>query len=560
MAYFLKKTKLKGRTYLSIVESFYSPEKKGTAHRVYKSLQSLETLVGQGLEDPIAYYQKEVDELNRDKSQDKQIEISEQSPKRCLGYFPLKAIMKKLRIQHFVNLFKLTTDFDFDLYEILSSLVYARCVNPCSKLRTFHDVLPCLDEGCHFSYDQLLRGLDFYGNNYEKFVELFTTQVSETFGLNTNSTYFDCTNFYFEIDREDDFRRKGPSKENRKEPIVGLGLLLDANQIPIGMRMFPGNESEKPVIREVIGDLKKQNNITGKTIQVADKGLNCSENIITARKNGDGYIFSKSVKQLSGKEMVWVELDRDWHEVKDKEGRPLYKYKECVDGFPYTHVDENGKALKVQVKEKRVLTYNPSLAEKQKFEIRKMAEKVKDLCHSKAKRAEYGDYGKYVTFRSKSSDELAIATVNQEAIDNDLRYVGLNMVVTSEVSMSAPDIYSTYRNLWRIEESFRIMKSDLDARPVFLQKENTIKGHFLICYIAVLLERILQFRILGNKYCSSEIYQFFKDFIVVKGENRSINLTSKTDFITALAKETGLPLLHLNLTDSQVKKIMNWSV
>lgn len=560
MAYFLKKTKLKNRTYLSIVESFYNPEKKGTAHRVYKSLQSLETLVGQGLEDPIAYYQKEVDELNKDKSQDKQIEISGQSPKRYLGYFPLKAIMKRLKIQYFVNLFRLTTGFDFDLYEILSSLVYARCVNPCSKLRTFHDVLPYLNEGCYFSYDQLLRGLDFYGNNYEKFVELFTAQVSETFGLNTNNTYFDCTNFYFEIDREDDFRRKGPSKENRKEPIVGLGLLLDANQIPIGMKMFPGNESEKPVIREVIDGLKKQNNITGKTIQVADKGLNCSENIITALKNGDGYIFSKSVKQLSEKEMVWVELDRGWHEVKGKEGKLLYKYKECVDAFPYTYVGENGKKLKVKVKEKRVLTYNPSLAEKQKFEIRRMAEKVKDLCYSKAKRAEYGDYGKYVTFKSKSSDELAIATVNQEAIDNDLRYVGLNMIVTSEVSMSAADIYSTYHNLWRIEESFRIMKSDLDARPVFLQKENTIKGHFLICYIAVLLERILQFRILGNKYCSSEIYQFFKDFIIVKGENRSINLTSKTDFIAALAKETDLPLLNLNLTDSQVKKIMNWSV
>jgi transposase len=560
MAYFLKKTKLKNRTYLSIVESFYNPEKKGTAHRVYKSLQSLETLVGQGLEDPIAYYQKEVDELNKDKSQDKQIEISGQSPKRYLGYFPLKAIMKKLKIQYFVNLFKLTTDFDFDLYEILSSLVYARCVNPCSKSRTFHDVLPYLNEGCYFSYDQLLRGLDFYGNNYEKFVELFTAQVSETFGLNTNNTYFDCTNFYFEIDREDDFRRKGPSKENRKEPIVGLGLLLDANQIPIGMKMFPGNESEKPVIREVIDDLKKQNNITGKTIQVADKGLNCSENIITALKNGDGYIFSKSVKQLSEKEMVWVELDRDWHAVKNKEGKLLYKYKECVDAFPYTYAGENGKTLKVKIKEKRVLTYNPSLAEKQKFEIRKMAEKVKDLCYSKAKRAEYGDYGKYVTFKGKSSGELAIATVNQEAIDNDLRYAGLNMIVTSEVSMSAADIYSTYHNLWRIEESFRIMKSDLDARPVFLQKENTIKGHFLICYIAVLLERILQFRILGNKHCSSEIYQFFKDFIIVKGENRSINLTSKTDFIAALAKETDLPLLNLNLTDSQVKKIMNWSV
>jgi len=128
--------------------------------------------------------------------------------------------------------------------------------------------------------------------------------------LDVSKSYFDCTNFYFEIDREDDFRKKGPSKENQKSPIVGLGLLLDSNQNPIGMKMYPGNESEKPIIRDVISHLKKQNNITGKTIHVADKGLNCAENIAFSKTNGDGYLFSKSVKGLSEKEKVWVLLDQ----------------------------------------------------------------------------------------------------------------------------------------------------------------------------------------------------------------------------------------------------------
>ena len=132
--------------------------------------------------------------------------------------------------------------------------------------------------------------------------------------MNTSKTYFDCTNFYFEIDKEDEFRKKGPSKENRRDPIIGLGLLLDANQIPIGMKLYPGNESEKPIIREVIKDLKNRNQITGKTIQVADKGLNCSNNIINAIKNKDGYIFSKSVKQLPEVEQTWVLLDNDYKE------------------------------------------------------------------------------------------------------------------------------------------------------------------------------------------------------------------------------------------------------
>ena len=115
--------------------------------------------------------------------------------------------------------------------------------------------------------------------------------------VDTCRTYFDCTNFYFEIDREDDFRRKGPSKECRRDPIVGL-CLLDANQIPIGMKMYPGNESEKPVLRDVIDGLKERHGFTGRTIQGADKGLNCAENIFSARQNGDGYIFGLRVKSI----------------------------------------------------------------------------------------------------------------------------------------------------------------------------------------------------------------------------------------------------------------------
>ena len=142
MAYYLKKTKLKGRTYLSIDESFYSHDKKGTAHRSYKSLQSLETHLKNGIKDPIAHFQKEVDELNRIKNEEGVRKISDKSPILHLGYFPLKSIMDKLKIKKYVDYFKLTNKFEYDPYELLSSLVYARSVAPCSKLRTFHEVLP----------------------------------------------------------------------------------------------------------------------------------------------------------------------------------------------------------------------------------------------------------------------------------------------------------------------------------------------------------------------------------------------------------------------------------
>ena len=558
MAYYLKKTKLKGRTYLSIDESFYNHEKKGTSHRCYQSLGSVETWQSKGMADPIAHFQKEVDALNRQHSKSSVRKISDHSPLLSLGYFPLKAILTKLRVKKYVDYFKLTTDFQFDLYEMLSSLIYARAVNPCSKYKTFHEVLPNLFEPIQYSYDQLMDGLAFIGNEYQKFIEIFTVQTKKIFGLDTSKTYFDCTNFYFEIDREDDFRRKGPSKEGRKEPIVGLGLLLDHDQIPIGMKMYPGNESEKPVLRDVIDQLKAQNNISGKTIHVADKGLNCVGNIAFSKQNGDGYLFSKSVKGLPQTEKTWVFLEDGWKDVKDKNGKLLYRYKSCIDEFPYK-VEQDGKTVIVHLKEKRLLTFNPSLAAKKRYEIKRLAEKARVLTISRAKKSEYGESGKYVLFTDKSGKKAQV-TIDEDAIDRDLKLAGYNLLVTSETRMRDQDIYETYHNLWRIEESFKIMKSDLDARPAFCQKEETIKGHFLICYLTVLLERILQFKILKNTYGTSEIFEFVRDFRVTKAETKYINTARSSEIICGLAEKFGLPLTNYFLTETQIRSILKQKI
>ena len=558
MAYYLKKTKLKGRTYLSIDESFYSHEKKGTAHKCFKSLGSVETHMENGIEDPISHFQKEVDALNRQSVAAGVRKISDKSPNLYLGYFPLKSILDKLYIKKYVDYFKLTNAFQYDLYELLSSLIYARAVNPCSKYRTFHEVLPELYDSVNYSYDQLMDGLSFLGNNYEKFIEIFTVQTNKIYGLDVSKSYFDCTNFYFEIDREDDFRRKGPSKENKKCPIVGLGLLLDRHQIPIGMKMYPGNESEKPVLRDVIDRLKRQNNVTGRTIHVADKGLNCAENIAFSKKNGDGYLFSKTVKGLSEKEKVWVLLGEDLKEKKDKDGKILYYYKSCIDNFPYD-VEHNEKKVTVNLTEKRLLTYNPTLASKKRYEINRLVEKAKSLTLSQAKKNEYGESGKYVNFTDGKGKKATVG-INQDAIDKDLKFAGFNLMVTSEVEMTDEDIYSTYHNLWRIEESFKIMKSDLDARPVFAQKVETIKGHFLICYLTVLLERILQFKVLENKYSTSEVFSFIKNFKATKSDRNYINTTTYSNFINDFSNISGLHLTNYFLTETQIKSMFKYKI
>ena len=467
MAYFLKKTNNKKGTYLQIYESYYDPERKGGAHRSYKPIGYVHELQQKGIDDPFAFYSEEVQRLNQEqrlnKQKEKERQIGEESPEKLLGYFPLKNINDSLHCKKYIDFMQSATDFRFNVFDMMSALVYARAVQPCSKSKTFIDVIPKLFENHRFSLDQLYSGLEYIGSEYEKIIEIYNHQVASKYPFDTSTSYFDCTNFYFEIDREDGFRRKGKSKENKTEPLVGMGLLLDAHQIPIGMKMYPGNESEKPVIRTIIDDLKQRNNITGRTIRVADKGLNCFNNILHALKERDGYIFSKSVKTLPDIEKTWVLLENDYVDVKNKKGEVLYRIKECVDDFTYSYTNDKGQKKSVKLREKRIATFNPKLAEKQKYEINRQVEKAKNLRTCEAKKSEYGDSAKYVTFitankRGEKTDDKIKVEMNEEAIKNAKKLAGFNMMVTSEIHMSASEIYAAYHNLWRIEESFRIMK------------------------------------------------------------------------------------------------------
>ena len=233
----------------------------------------------------------------------------------------------------------------------------------------------------------------------------------------------------------------------------------------------------------------------------------------------------------------------------------MYRYKSCIDKFPYV-IEYEGKKKTVMLTEKRLLTYNPSLAAKKRYEINRMVEKAKSLTVSQAKRNDYGETGKYVNFTDKEGGKVNVS-INQEAIEKDLMFAGFNLLVTSETEMSDTDIYQTYHNLWRIEESFKIMKSDLDARPVFLQKEETIKGHFLICYLTVLLERLFQFKVLENTYSTHDIFHFFRDFTVTKADTKYINTTTTSRFIIELEQKLNLALTNYFLTETQINTIMH---
>ena len=559
MSYFLKQTKVHGRVYLQISETVYDKQTKKSSNRCYRKLGYLDDLASDEMPDPVAYFKEEARRLNAKRN--KQLEEMKvrkigDNPTRNFGYFIVKSLYNTLELEKELYPFKYMCDFAYPISSLIEALTYSRIVDPCSKLRTFSEVIPYLYEGYGFSLDQIYDGLNYIGSEYGKFIEVINYAIGKKFQRNTKHSLFDCTNYYFEIDFEKDDKQKGPSKENRPNPIIGQALLLDGDAIPLNMRMYPGNESEKPKIRELIKEMKEQNSIKGKTIQVADKGLNCGDNIYDALLNKDGYIFSQSVLQLEEKERNWVLLDDGYEEAKDSEGNLLYKIKACVDEFPIRVTDDKGRKAIVKVRQKRVATYNPSLANKKRIEIARLVEKAKSLCHSKAKKEEYGESSKYVKFVGEDGKK-ASALINQEKIDKDLKYAGYNLIVSSEINMSKHEIYRAYHNLWKIENTFRLLKSQLDARPVYLQKRESIYGHFLICYYAITLLRLLEEKVYKNVFSAYELIDLIRGFKLFKGEDRNINLTKKTTNVTKLCEMYKFNADYMYLSDSQTKKLFN---
>lgn len=569
MAYFLKRTRNRKGLYLQIYESFYDPERKGTAHRSVQALGYEDDLKAKGIADPVSHYRAEVDRMNRERraerSRDRARRISSETPERRLGHFAVEALDRGLGTERDLRAMELMEGCPkVDIHALLMDLVSARCVDPCSKRRTFQEVpsLLCRREGS-YTLDQLYAGVGFLGAEYRRVIEVYNDHVASAFPRDTSVSYFDCTNFYFEIDQEDSLRRKGPSKEGRHDPIVGLGLLLDAGCIPLDMTIYPGNASEKPELGKAIGEMRRRRSITGRTVRVADKGLNCTQNIADALLAGDGYIFSKSVKQLPATEQAWALAEDGWEDVPDGSGGTAYRIKSCTGDFQYTVTDARGRKKRVALPEKRVVSWNPALARKQRAEISRQVEKARGLRAAQAKRSEYGDSAKFVTFAAVDGegevreDTQVVATINHEAVDRAMALAGYNMIVTSEMSMPAQEIYAAYHGLWRIEESFRAMKSQLDARPVYLQKPDTIAGHFLVCYIAVLLERLLQLRVLGGRHSTEEVMGMMRGLRAVQASSRRyINISRSSPIMEEMERMTGLPLCNYYLSGSDISAIM----
>lgn len=557
MRYFLKKTTpSKKGMYLQIYRTNYVPG-KGNQNKSYKALGYVDELKAKGIEDPIEYAKGLIDELNGQHKLLKEKQIGDASTSKNAGYFLAKAMFDALGMDRDLNIVASSYKSQYEFAQFLRSLTYAQIVDPGSKLKMHRDTIPNLYGAERYTYDQILDGINFIGSDFHKYIEVINHHIGKKYGRNLSVGYFDCTNYYFEIDEEDGYRRKGPSKENRHDPIIGQSLLLDADMIPLDMEMYPGNESEKPYLRDRIEDMKARNGVSGRVIQVADKGLNCARNIYAAvMEANDGYIFSKSVhgKNLSDSERKWVLLNDDdinkWAAVKDESGYVEYRYKECVDEFEYEcKIDPCDKGeVKFKVREKRIVTYNPKLASKQRREIMRMVERLKSkITYKEAVREELGDSVKYVNLEARTveGEKVKIATsLNQKKIDEDLAFAGYNLLVTSETGASATEIYKAYHNLWRIEQSFRVMKTCLEARPVFVSDTNTIFGHFLIVYYALVIMRLLEFKIFDDKIAIEQLFDFIRDYKVTENYDGSfINNATDTSAYRKIKNKLGLSKL-----------------
>ena len=514
---FLKKTPNKsGRINLAIVDGYYDKATKKTKHKVIESLGYLDELEKQ-YDDPIDYFTKRAKKLTEEKKA-RQAPINftfYDSDRLCVGdnlrknfgYAALSKIYHELELDKFLNNRQRHTKESYDANTILKMLVYSRILAPASKKSSF-DHREMFFEKTNYSLDDVYRCLSFLNKHKETIQVWMNDKIKENYGRDTSLIYYDVTNYYFETDEQNDFLRKGVSKEHRPNPIVQMGLFMDNNAIPITYELFAGNTNDCLTYRPNFGRIKKQFNL-GRVISVADKGMTTGDNIWYTINTPahDGYVFSMSIRGAE-KSMREYVLDDDGYVWLGKE------YKRKSRKYPRTIqvTSTSGKKIKKQVDEKQVVFWSEKYAKRAKAEREATLAKARDLAANPGSYTRATSYGaaKYVkkVDYDKDTGEILTASsildIDEDLIREEEALDGYYMLLTSEMDTPDDKIIDMYRGLWRIEESFKITKSELEARPVYVWTREHIEAHFLTCFIALTISRILEMK-LEHKYSTGRI-------------------------------------------------------
>lgn len=516
---FLRKTpnNATGRIYLSIVHGYRDNDGKSKAKTVQKIgyLDEFE----KKYDDPIAHFKTIVDEMNRERRETDStaitLNMAEQinrgtTNRKNYGYIVFSKVYHELEINRFLNNSRRHQNFKFNTDAIMRLLVYSRLLYPGSKRAAVLDK-ECFFDSFRFSLDDVYDALTHFSEISDALQQHLHEKVTEQYGRETDIVYYDVTNYYFEIDKQDDLRRKGAEKNHRKDPIVQMGLLLDKSGLPISYKIFPGNTHDSQTLIPMLAKVKKKFGVN-RIIAVADKGLNCGDNIAFNTALGDGYIYSKSVRGASVDFKEWV-LDEQGYRKKSESFK--VKSKVVPDALINVTMEQNGKKKKKQkmkVEQKWIVFYSEKYAVRAKHKREDAIEKAMKMITNPSRYRRSFDYGAAGYIENIRIDKETGEILNTEdtllldlkRIEDEEKYDGYYAIVSSELDDSDEHIIELYRGLWRIEESFKVTKSVLGSRPVYVRTMEHINAHFLICFISLLIARCVEIK-LGNKYTIDRI-------------------------------------------------------
>lgn len=542
---FLRSITIKGITRLYFYESYY--ENGRTKQKCIENLGRLDELQKR-FDDPVSHFKKVAEEKNAEQNTSRKTSVpidlsstmsTSEDNLRNVGYAVLKDLYKQLELDKFWKLVLRKTSIQYDLEAVFRLLVFSRILYPGSKRDTFLNKAAYFEDMDGFSLKDTYKALDVFDQYDEQLQKWIYSHSSKICERDMSVSYFDCTNYYFDIGRSDmdtfdddgrpvdgkgkpaeiKYRKRGPEKNHRPDPIVEMGLLMDKNGIPLAFDLFPGNESEKVHMRPIINRVKSQFG-SGRVIFVADRGLNTSDNIYFLNGDNkadhnprDGYVYGQSVRGADAEFKAWVlKGDYKTEKLTDDDGKEVtFTHKSRIHPKTIqvnTTVPGQKKKRKksVSIDQKQMAYYSEKYAKKQKHDRDIMVARAKDLIkhpkkYDKITAAGSGAYIQNIAF-DKSTGEIIEGrelVLDEAKIAEEEKYDGYYSIVTSELKMSDHEMRETYRGLARIEETFKISKTEFESRPVFVWTNEHIEGHFATCFTALVLIRLLQSK-LGSRY------------------------------------------------------------
>ena len=565
-------TKPNGRKYLLIFKGYRDPVTKKPRNKLIKSIGYLDELEKQ-YEDPIAHFREVAKKMTEEENEGKQLSLTlllgeelppETDNRKNYGYSALMKIYHELDMHEFFASRARYQKFEFNTNSIMLLLVISRILSPGSKKKAY-DEKGRYFERFDFELADVYRALSHFAKIKDRTQKFLHEQIVKKYGRDTSIVYFDATNFYFEVDEQDDLRKRGISKEKRPNPIVQMGLALDRNGVPINYKLFPGNKHDSETFTGVIGEICRDYD-TGRVIVVGDMGVITADSIwyligTKPHQPRHGYIFSFSIRGGAKKFKEYV-LEQDGYI--NAKGQPasdddeyMIKSRRIAREIRVKKMDGSGTVRKT-IYEKQVVFWSKKYADKANAEREVMLKKAMAFIKDPSKYKRHTGHGsaKYITGIDRETGEVSpeqILSIDFEAIAEEEKYDGYYAIVTSEHEMPDEEIIANYRGLWEIEETFKVTKSELEARPVYVSREDRIEAHFLTCFIALTILRLLQMKI-SHAYSTEKIIYALNRISGSLLQENLYMFDYRGEITEAIGAATGIDFTKKYLRTGEIKK------